>query len=98
MMKCTHLLRLGAFFAFVVQWVQKTKKRCAVCIFFRLTGVMFLCIGLRPFEIPAEIPNNRLGEGVYHGDDPLFMFRGRLHAASLLFADLILFSYRIVDF
>ena len=47
---------------------------------------------LDTFEISAEIPSHRLGEGIHHGDDPLFI-RGRHHAASLLFADLSWFFF-----
>ena len=53
---------------------------------------MFLPVCICPFEISAEIPGHRLGEGVHHGDDPFFI-RGRHHAASLLFADLSWFFF-----
>ena len=61
-------------------------------VVYRLVGVMLLRVGLCPFEISAEIPGHRLGEGIHHGDDPFFI-RGRHHAASLLFADLSWFFF-----
>jgi hypothetical protein len=61
-------------------------------IVYRFIGVVLLRVGLRPFEISAEISGHCLGERVHHGNDP-FLIKGRHHAASLLFADLSWFFF-----
>ena len=63
-----------------------------MALVYRFIGKMLLPVCLCPFEISAEIPGHRLGEGIHHGDDPFFI-RGRHHAASLLFADLSWFFF-----